>query len=226
MNRTEIGRRYCILIAACVVLFGCGQSGKSSKNETGAFTRGTITFLEGEVSIDGNKAKIGDTVSSRAFVATGSKSGCEIVFDGKNIISFDPDTKARLDVSGSVKGLDLEAGTIKAVLQKLAKIAGTDSFRLTSGNAALGVRGTVFAAHAENNVTYICCCNGTVDVSDANGNHKETMQNAHHGSRVFTTANGKIGVAPDGMEYHTDADMESLASKIGYTIDWTKVGTE
>ncbi len=49
------------------------------------------------------------------------------------------------------------------------------------------------------------------------------IEAAHHASYRVTDKNGSVSMDKAPMLYHSDADMEALAGKIGYTIDWTKV---
>jgi len=49
------------------------------------------------------------------------------------------------------------------------------------------------------------------------------LTNAHHGARVFTKqADGSVTVAPAGIIGHNDADLETLANRIGVKIDWAQ----
>ena len=96
--------------------------------------------------------------------------------------------------------MSLKKGGLSAVLRKLEQVAGSDSFRVSTATAITGVRGTSFSIWADDNSTYVCACNGTVRTIDSKGNNELTIAAAHH----------------------SDASMESLASRIGEKIDWTK----
>ena len=52
-----------------------------------------------------------------------------------------------------------------------------------------------------------------------------TLEAAHHSAVEYVRKDGKVSVENQPMLYHNDAEMESLASKIGYTIDWSKPDT-
>ena len=71
--------------------------------------------------------------------------------------------------------------------------------------------------------TYICDCNGVIQVSDIDGKNSRTVEAKHHkGMRIIKTGSG-FSLRNAGMLYHNDADMEILAEKIGYAIDWSEI---
>lgn len=86
------------------------------------------------------------------------------------------------------------------------------------------MRGTCFLVGIEDdNNTYICCCNGAIRLVETGGEFSQNVASPHHREiRVTRSASGiSVGAAP--MLYHTDADVEAIAARIGETIDWTKI---
>ncbi len=222
-----------IALITCTVLMLSGASGCTPSKEKGnpsslslsaSASGAVLSFVKGSVTADGIVLEPGETVKNGATVVTGKDSGCEIVFNERNVLSLSAETIIRIDLSKTVKELDVIDGTLKAVLLKLDKIADSDSLKVNGSNAVLGVRGTVFCVHAEPGETYVCACNGEVRVADELGTNEETLSYAHHGSRIFTTSGDKINSVADGLLYHSDADMEALASGIGYAINWNTIG--
>jgi len=177
----------------------------------------------GEVRIDGAPAEIGKGLGAKTRIETGPAASCEIVFDGKNAIRIAQNSKAELDFSGIVKELRLERGGATSVLRKIGKIAGSDSFRVRTGTAIAGVRGTSFCVWAAEGETYICACNGEVRTIDSTGANELDLKSAHHAGRYYLKKGFSMTVAPAGVEHHTDASVESLAARIGEKIDWTKM---
>jgi hypothetical protein len=87
----------------------------------------------------------------------------------------------------------------------------------------LGVRGTSFFVKADADSTYVCVCNGVVTVRDEKNSNAEEVKAKHHVARLLTkTENGTV-ITPAKMLYHTDKDIENVAEKIGYKIDWDKI---
>ena len=46
------------------------------------------------------------------------------------------------------------------------------------------------------------------------------MEAAHHASCRIVEDRGATSVSKAPMLYHTDADMEGLAARVGVSIDW------
>ena len=87
-----------------------------------------------------------------------------------------------------------------------------------------GVRGTCFLVKVEDdNNTYICCCNGSIHLEGTAGEFTRNLAAPHHREvRVTKSATG-LSMAAAPMLYHSDADVEAIAARIGEKIDWTKI---
>jgi hypothetical protein len=215
-------KAYVILLLTAALLTACQKQDAQNGNTPGpaAGLSGNVVYSEGKVTLNNRQTSTGDPVPTKSTMVTGPDSGCEIVFDHKNIIRINENTTVSLDFSQPVKVLDLQQGGIGSVLKNLEKLAGTDSFLVKTNVAVMGVRGTVIFIHADEAETYICDCNGVIYLRDKDNKNRQTVKAAHHAASVFTNENGKIVVRPGAMKYHTDADMQTLAAKIVYTIDW------
>jgi hypothetical protein len=185
--------------------------------------KGVVVFFQGEVRVNGSAADLGMEVGPAIRVETGSASFCEIVFDEKNAIRVTQNTDASLDLSGVQKKVDLKRGGVTSVLRKLRKAAFKDSYAIVTSTAVAAVRGTSFCVWADSETTYVCACNGSVRTVDAKGGNSKTLTAAHHAARIYARKGSSIEISPAGLERHTDADIESLAARIGETIDWGKV---
>jgi hypothetical protein len=71
--------------------------------------------------------------------------------------------------------------------------------------------------------TYFCTCNGTIALKGHELSEQVVSAQHHAGSRFVVNDQGKIESKPAGMDYHDDASLEELASKIGVKIDWSKL---
>jgi hypothetical protein len=190
--------------------------------EAAPASRATVVFLEGDVRINGATAEIGQALGAVALVETGEGATCEIVFDKKNAVRVSQNAEASLDFSGIVKEVKLKKGGLTSVLRKLGKVAGKDTFRVTTATAVAAVRGTSFCIWAGDDSTYVCACNGTVRTIDAKGSNEQVLSAAHHTAREYTRNGEAIDLTQAGIEHHSDASVESLAARIGEKLDWAK----
>jgi hypothetical protein len=216
-----------VILAAALVTISISLASADSKPTANlpaaaSSARGTVVFFEGEVKVDGEMAEIGRELGIKTRIETGKGASCEIVFDGKNAIRIGQDSKAVLDFTGIVKELRLERGGATSVLRKIGKIAGKDSFRVRTPAAVAGVRGTSFCVWAGDASTYVCACNGEIRTIDAAGSNELRLKSAHHAGRYYARKGSAYYVAPAGLEYHDDAGIESLAARIGESIDWSE----
>jgi ferric-dicitrate binding protein FerR (iron transport regulator) len=212
-----------VMIASLGLAAGCAQKKtEGTAAQAAKAIKGAIVFIEGSVTIDGSKAEIGQELGSKFLIETGLASSCDIVFDEKNAIRVSQNSVARLDLSGIRKQVRLEKGGFAAVLKKLQKGASDDSFRVDTGIASAGVRGTSFCVWTNEGESYICACNGSVHTIDSSGANEQTLTAAHHLAKLYSKQGSAILMSPAGLEYHDDAGLESLASRIGVKIDWSK----
>lgn len=186
----------------------------------GAAPSGVISHLDGVVTVNGTIAEIGLPVPGGATVITGSASVCEITWGGANIIQIQADTIAVLETGGLSPGVRLRRGSIAAVLNNIQATTRNTRFRVRTPSAVAGIRGTVFFVKVEDaRNTYICACNGTVEVTRGPGRSEELSSMAHL-ARRFTRAGIRGRISEPGLLYHNDATMDGLARKIGFVIPW------
>jgi hypothetical protein len=191
-----------------------------------AADRASIGYIDGDVTMNGSPASVGDDVLPGATLKTAPDAVCQVVFNRKNIVHMAGGTILTFDPRVLSQGATLQKGAVAMVLRNLAGATnpGELRFRIKTSNAVAGVRGTCFFVSVEDeNNTFICCCNGVLRLQDAGGDILRNLAGSHHQEvRVTRTAQG-ISAAPAPMLYHTDADVEAIASRIGETIDWTKI---
>ena len=144
-----------------------------------------------------------------------------------NIIRIFENSETLLDLTSSTRRVELNIGAVANIIGKLREKAGVGNIRyaLAAPTAVMGVRGTAFYIKVENpERTYVCCCNGVIEIEDSMGENQDTVRVKHHQAYYFTRSGENITVTDADMLYHTDKDMEDLASKVKVKIDWTKVG--
>jgi ferric-dicitrate binding protein FerR (iron transport regulator) len=185
----------------------------------------SIVYLEGTVTLNGSPAAVGDTVPAGALVQTGPDSICQIVFNARNIIHLAADTSLRLDPAVVSRGATLQKGTIAMVLRNLAPSRpGEVKFTIRTSSTVAGVRGTCFLVKVEDdNNTYICCCNGSIHLEGTGGEFTRNLAAPHHREVRVTKSSTGLSMAAAPMLYHSDADVEAIAARIGEKIDWTKI---
>ncbi|MBN1696196.1 MAG: FecR domain-containing protein [Spirochaetales bacterium] len=196
---------------------------KKISDNRGSVSEASIDYVSGDVVLNSRKAVIGDNVPDKSTIATGDEGICEIIFDDKNIIKVESNTLFEMDFSGLHKSVNLKEGTLTNVLKKLAALAETEVFTINTSTAVLGVRGTSFFVKADADSTYVCVCNGVLTVGDEKGNNTEEIRAKHHTARLLTKSENGTIVTPAAMLYHTDSDIENVALKIGYEINWEEI---
>jgi hypothetical protein len=203
-----------VFLAAILALAFAGQAGAQ------AVKTGQVAFLDGDVTVDGKEAQVGQTIRRGATIQTGPASVCEITWGSENIVQIQEKTLAILDVGSFTPGVRLERGSVAAVMNRVDAVSRRGTFRVKTPSASAGVRGTVFFVKVEDKSnTYVCACYGAVDVTLTLGAQTELEANRHM-ARRFTRAGLASRSVAAGLLYHDDQSMGALAQKIGYTVPW------
>lgn len=184
--------------------------------------QGVISYLEGEVNLEGNPAEIGQIVVPGALISTGPEGFCEVRFGEKNIFRILPDTLAKISLDQGIGQIAMEKGAMALVLNRLAVLGGDEEFQVTTPVAIAGVRGTAFFIKVESATsTYICACNGSLETVDSSGVTEVPLSSQHHMAlRYALDGAGQVVTSSPGLLYHNDEGMEDLAGRIGDSIDW------
>jgi hypothetical protein len=190
-----------------------------------AADKASIVYTEGTVTLNGAPASVGDEVPAGALVQTGADSICQIVFNARNIIHVAANTALKLDPAVVSRGATLQRGTIAMVLRNLGPgRPGEARFTVRTTNAVAGVRGTCFLVKVEDdNNTYVCCCNGAIHLESTSGEFTRNLAAPHHREVRITRSDTGLAMTAAPMLYHSDADVEAIAARIGEKIDWTKI---
>lgn len=220
-------KRLIILLCAFFLLFSACARKPVQAKISAVIQDSQLVYSEGIVTMDGKEITIGTLIIDGSVLKTNADGVAEIVFNEKNIIKMGPDTALRLQVSSLKRIVYVDNGTFTAVLRKLDKLSG-GSLEVKTPTAVAGVRGTSFFARVESggNETYFCTCNGTLRMSADDGSSPVTKTATHHDGTIFKGSSGSVAIipAPPGFDVgHSDKDLEVLASRIGETIDWTKL---
>ncbi|HVO40740.1 MAG TPA: FecR family protein [Spirochaetia bacterium] len=183
-----------------------------------------LSYVDGTVTIDGAAASVGDAVRYGAVVRTAAASSAEIEFNGRNAIRLSENTTLVFNPRNLQTGSELRQGGLAFVLKGLSTATAGPSFLVRTPSAVAGVRGTSFFMQVESPTsTYVCSCNGAVQVLDASGRVAKELAASHHKAvRISDTGSGPQTTDAPRL-YHTDADLEKVAGDVGVTIDWNVI---
>ncbi len=188
--------------------------------------KASIIYVEGDVTLNGSPASVGDDVQPGATLKTAPDALCQVVFNRKNIVHMAGGTVLTFDPKVLSQGATLQKGAIAMVLRNLGAMtnSGELRFRIKTSNAVAGVRGTCFFVKIEDDDnTFICCCNGALHLENAAGQAIENLAGSHHQEVRVTRSDKGVSAAAAPLLYHTDGDVEAIASRIGETIDWSRI---
>ena len=195
----------------------------STKEGAAVFRDSSITYVTGDVTVNGKPADHGQVINGPTVIKTGAASECEIVFNTKNIIHIQENSLFRMDPGSPGPLVELDEGSLAAVVKKLSRTTSDYGFGIATPTVVTGVRGTSYFVKVENDdSTYVCVCNGTIHTEGSDGSEGQDMTAAHHQAVRVSLQNGRYTSVPAALEYHGDSLIEGVAEKIGATIDWTK----
>ena len=195
-----------------------------------AADKASVVYVDGGVTMNDSPVSVGDEVLPGATIKTEPDAVCQIVFNKKNIVHITGGTVVTLDPKLLSRGATLKKGAIAMVLRNLGPFAGNAGefkFSIRTTTTVAGVRGTCFFVKVEDdNNTFVCCCNGRLHLQGVGGEFAQNIAGAHHREIRVTRSGAKVSVAAAPLLYHSDADVEAIAARIGETIDWTKIDRE
>ncbi|MBF0241999.1 MAG: FecR domain-containing protein [Desulfamplus sp.] len=167
-----------------------------------------VQKVEGDVTINGIPAKVGDIVAPDDVIVTGKDSSIVFVFgdsaclmrENSKMVVKNSDKSA--EPSKVINGLRLLDG-------KLLSVFGEGEKSVETPSAYIGIRGTGIYVESDHEKTYICTCYGKVKISYAHNLSKfESISANYHESSRHVYRDGAIKRAP--MINHTDAELIML----------------
>jgi hypothetical protein len=193
----------------------------SAQNEPGL---GVVQYLEGDVRINGVPADFGDRVAFGDRLQTGPDGYVDIVFDRSNIFRLGSNTVAVIKIGASRQSVDLQFGTFSAVFSRLRTLTGHDTFTVRAPTVAGGVRGTSFFFRVlDRNTTYVCSCNGSLELDDLGPTGPFVDSAVSHSARYFRNVDGEIVTERADEIFHSSESLNEIADVIGLEIPWGSV---
>lgn len=141
---------------------------------------GIVTAVQGDVTvtdnaesfeaIEGTPIKLGDTIE------TGAESGAKILFDDDTLFSIGEDSIIVINefvyTPGQRKSVtNITKGKMRAIIQSVE--SSTTDIEIKTPNGVAGIKGTTLYANADEEI--FCLRNGTILVSDRDGNKTVTL---------------------------------------------------
>jgi hypothetical protein len=176
--------------------------------EVKPFAGRRFLLVEGGATLNGKPAKTGDPVGDTGTIVVGRKGRAVLALAPGSFLVLRPGTHATLGKSERKSvSVQLAAGAIWSFLAR------DSSYEVVSGNAVAGVRGTAFYVDAKKTETYVCDCDGKIELRA--GGTKGLPRNidsdkAHIGT--YVKGKGKAMKAGSASRTgHTDQEREELA---------------
>ena len=205
-----------------VTVFAGGQAEESEALKP---SDGIVEYLEGDVFIDGEAADFGMKVPYGSVIETGVGSYCEVVFNSKNIFRIMESTIATVKIEEKSSEVEISKGAFAALFTKIEAFTSDEPFKIKTQTTLAGVRGTAFFVKVEDSdSTYVCICNGELELSEPDGSNFSSVSAGHHKASRYKNIDGKIVVTNAPLLYHSDDDMNELASHINESIPWDDSG--
>lgn len=131
-----------------------------------ASDRVLVVRLKGEVTLDGRQLEVGDAIKiGSKVIANGKKSFVQFQFASGSLLMLKDGEMVINKVVAKRTVVDLVRGTIFSFIKK----KDGRKFKIRTKNAALGIRSTKFYVQAVPDDTYLCVCDGTVNIKNKKG---------------------------------------------------------
>ena len=115
--------------------------------------------VQGKVMLDGKIARAGDAIGETAVIVTGKRSSAVVILAPDTFFELRAGSRLRLGSSPRKRmSLHLLAGALWSF------VAPDSSYEVVTANAIAGVRGTTFFVDAKGKHTYLCACDGRLEL--------------------------------------------------------------
>ena len=179
----------------------------------GAARAAQIKRMDGQVTVNGKKAKASTRIKPGDLIVTGAEA--KLVFAlGQDAFLLRGGSKLKLEASKAgkdtiVSGLRLLTGALLAVLGKGTR-------RIETTTAIAGIRGTGVYIEASAEQTYFCTCYGEVELRSRAGNERKLVISGYHTPTMIYAqlTDGKM-MSGAAFKDHTDEELIMLSRTLG-----------
>lgn len=165
-----------------------------------------IQRFAGQVTVNGQPARVGAQVNSGDVVATGADSHAVIVIE-QDAFLLREHTRVAFRHAESL--LNVIAGKILSVM------ASGRARNVKTASATIGIRGTGFYIEIDADRTYLCSCYGTVEMGPASHAARETVVTKHHEAPRYIYNRAAQAILPAPVINHTDEELIMLEALVG-----------
>lgn len=176
----------------------------------------SIYDLSGNVTVDGVKAIESTVIKSSSVLVTGDSS--HLIFAvGKD--AFIMRENSRLELSGD----DFVVNTLNLLRGKLLSVFGKSRHKIRTPAVTVGIRGTGIYVEADPDVSYVCTCYGTVELtSTTDPKSNEIITASHHDDPKYIHTEGRTGkkIEPGPFINHTDLELMLIEELVGRSLPY------
>ena len=175
----------------------------------------SIFELQGDVLVDGKKAKMSTRIKADSLIETASNSF--IIFRvGKDAHILRENSRMQLEGENALEaGLHLITGKLLSVFGKRDE---GKTHNLRTSTATIGIRGTGVYAESDSDKSYLCTCYGSTKIqSSIEPTQSEIVTTTHHDSPRFILKDPQQGklIIPAPVFNHTDEELALIEAIVG-----------
>lgn len=191
-----------ILLLFVVLQSGCRQEAETKPQKA------ILTFILGDVQIDGQPPKINQELNSNVIITTGEKSRAEVRMGSASGIQVRQNSKVKLLKTHDSWRTEVTHGAVLNLLRPGSK------YQLSGPAGVIAVRGTIFYVNCyPDGSQYVCTCNGTVGISN-NGNELREVSAFHHEPYTIIQNADNVELKPTEMKEHDDLEIFEFMYRI------------
>ncbi len=174
----------------------------------------SIYDMHGMVKVNGAPADLASIIRNNDVIQTGKDSDVTFVV-GKD--AFILRANSMLELSG---GNDLLVSGLRLISGALLSVFGKSRHQVSTSTAVIGIRGTGIYVEAQPELTYICTCYGTTEITAADDpSSQETIVSKHHDAPRYISSTGAKGkrIQSAPFKNHTDLELMIIETLVGRT---------
>jgi hypothetical protein len=167
--------------------------------------------LRGTVKINGQAAHRDTRVGPNDLVETGKGSQAIFVVGTEALLLRE---QTRLEM----KGAGVFISQMRVLTGAMLAVFGKGQRTVTGPTSTIGIRGTGLYVEAQPEVTYVCTCYGTTDISASDDpKASEQVTSVHHDAARYVLAVPDKGrrIVPAPFKNHSDLELMLVESLVG-----------